>query len=557
MLIAQWYLSFRMWTRKDGRLGLQLVTILFLISMETVISTEYTIQVNHEVKIPQTMCAIVPCNFTADSRGKFKNSKGYWKARLGVKVASTDRSEVTKQNFHAFGNPDLGDCTLKITNATKEDNGSYFFRFVEKEDGTNKYNYLNDQVKVEVTDIREVDGYSIQVDQTVTVQKGLCVTIPCTFTADHMKSFTGSRGHWKTICQEFAASSDKSIVGTKPHFQLMGNPDNGDCTLKITDAKEQDSGTYHFAFEYGKDNNRKHSYISKIITIQVTGVNEIPVISDPGILTEGKKVTITCNEPNALITWKNQTGIWTNSKDLTFVPTRSHHQTSLTCKMTFPSFKSYTQKEITLYVQYPPSIIITTPEMQNHISTDRTTNQEVTVQEGSSLALKCLVDSNPEAQVTWMKGEKNVLKKGNGSEVMLYLSKIPTSGADKYHCLAENNLGAMNKTINIIVQSDNTKYFVIAGVVGIAALLLVAVTLKLLLRSRTKNTEEENKAKNHISTDNQYDCKPDDLYENTEFGSDAKKETKETEYNTEPTNLYFNFEEESVPFEEESVYANT
>ncbi|XP_040183203.1 sialic acid-binding Ig-like lectin 12 isoform X2 [Rana temporaria] len=476
MLIAQWYLSFRMWTRKDGRLGLQLVTILFLISMETVISTEYTIQVNHEVKIPQTMCAIVPCNFTADSRGKFKNSKGYWKARLGVKVASTDRSEVTKQNFHAFGNPDLGDCTLKITNATKEDNGSYFFRFVEKEDGTNKYNYLNDQVKVEVTDIREVDGYSIQVDQTVTVQKGLCVTIPCTFTADHMKSFTGSRGHWKTICQEFAASSDKSIVGTKPHFQLMGNPDNGDCTLKITDAKEQDSGTYHFAFEYGKDNNRKHSYISKIITIQVTD---------------------------------------------------------------------------------PPSIIITTPEMQNHISTDRTTNQEVTVQEGSSLALKCLVDSNPEAQVTWMKGEKNVLKKGNGSEVMLYLSKIPTSGADKYHCLAENNLGAMNKTINIIVQSDNTKYFVIAGVVGIAALLLVAVTLKLLLRSRTKNTEEENKAKNHISTDNQYDCKPDDLYENTEFGSDAKKETKETEYNTEPTNLYFNFEEESVPFEEESVYANT
>lgn len=97
------------------------------------------------------MCAIVPCNFTADSRGKFKNSKGYWKARLGVKVASTDGSEVKKQNFHAIGNPDLGDCTLKITNASKEDNGSYFFRFVEIEDSTNKYNYLDDQVKVEVT----------------------------------------------------------------------------------------------------------------------------------------------------------------------------------------------------------------------------------------------------------------------------------------------------------------------------------------------------------------------------------------------------------------------
>lgn len=60
-------------------------------------------------------------------------------------------SNVTKQNFHAIGNPDDGDCTLKITNASKEDIGSYFFRFVEKEDGNNKYNYLNDQVKVEVT----------------------------------------------------------------------------------------------------------------------------------------------------------------------------------------------------------------------------------------------------------------------------------------------------------------------------------------------------------------------------------------------------------------------
>ncbi|XP_077312370.1 sialic acid-binding Ig-like lectin 13 [Lithobates pipiens] len=529
---------------------------------ETVISTNYTIQVNQEVRIPQAMCAIVPCKFIADSREEFYNSKGYWKSRTSTKhtviVASTNMSEGTKKNFHAIGNPDDGDCTLKITNASKEDIGSYYFRFVEKVDSINSYNYLEFKVKVEVTDIREVDGYSIQVDQTVTVQKGLCVTIPCTFTADYMKSFNSSRGHWKTICQEFVASSDKSTVGIKPNFQLIGNPDNGDCTLMITDAKEQDSGTYHFAFEDGNVNNGKYSFTSKMIQINVTDLNEKPVISDPGILTEGKKVTIKCTAPrgcpNALITWKNQTGIWNNSRDLTFVPIRSHHQTSLTCKMTFPSFENYTQNKITLSVQYPPSIFITTSEIQNHTSTDRTTNQEVTVQEGSSLALKCMVDSNPGAHVTWMKGERNVLNEGNGSELMLYLSKIPASGADKYHCLAQNNVGAMNQTINIIVQSSNTKYFVIAGVVGIAALLLVAVTLTLLLHSRTKNNEEINKTKNRISTKNQYEHRLDPVYENNKFANNAKEQTK---YSTEPEILYMNFEEGQVSLEEESVYVNT
>ncbi|XP_040183201.1 hemicentin-1-like [Rana temporaria] len=270
-------------------------------------------------------------------------------------------------------------------------------------------------------------------NQEVTVQEGSSLALKCLVDSNPGAQVTWMKG-------------EKSVL-------VKGNGNEVMLYLRKIPASGADK--YHCLAE----NNL--GGMNQTINIIVQYVNEKPVISDPGILTEGKKVTITCNEqrgyPNALITWENQTGIWTNSKDLTFVPTRSHHQTSLTCKMTFPSFKNYTQNEITLSVQYPPSIIITTPEIQNHTSTDRITNQEVTVQEGSSLALKCLVDSNPVAQVTWMKGEKNVLVKGNGNEVMLYLSKIPASGADKYHCLAENNLGAMNQTINIIVQYVNEK----------------------------------------------------------------------------------------------------
>lgn len=117
---------------------------------ETVIATKYSIQVNQAVKIPQTLCAIVPCKFTADSREEFLNSTGYWKQGLDI-VASTDMSAGTKQNFHAIGDPNNGDCTLKITNAKKEDEGTYFFRFEESKDSINKYNYLDTEVTLQVT----------------------------------------------------------------------------------------------------------------------------------------------------------------------------------------------------------------------------------------------------------------------------------------------------------------------------------------------------------------------------------------------------------------------
>ncbi|XP_040182921.1 sialic acid-binding Ig-like lectin 12 [Rana temporaria] len=204
----------------------------------------------------------------ADGREKFVNSKGYWKKGSEI-VASTDMSIGTKKNFHAIGNPNDGDCTLKISNVGREDIGTYYFRFEESKNSI-QYNYSDTPVKVEVTEMTRVPGYSIQVNQTVTVQKGLCVTIPCTFTADHTKSFNISRGYWKSICREYVASSDKSINGTKPHFQLTGNPNNGDCTLMITGAKEQDSGKYYFRFEDGKVNRRKYSYIFNMITINVT-----------------------------------------------------------------------------------------------------------------------------------------------------------------------------------------------------------------------------------------------------------------------------------------------
>ncbi|XP_068098372.1 sialic acid-binding Ig-like lectin 12 [Hyperolius riggenbachi] len=431
-----------MWSRKGGNIWIQLVTVLILISRESVTSKKYHITMDHYVGIAGGMCLVIPCKFVADSRERFLDSKGLWLKGAEV-IASTDKLTGSRKNFNAIGDPNKGDCTLKISEVTKKDAGTYYFRFEESE-GSIIYIY-------KIGYIVQVDGYSIFMNKVVTVQKGMCVTIPCSFTADHIRSFTKGKGYWKTICKENVASTNKSVVSIKPNFQLVGNPNHGDCTLRITDATELDAGQYYFRFEDG-EGKRKFDYCYKMITVQVTDLEEKPVISDPGTLTEGEEVTLTCtapgNCPNALISWRNKTDLWTRSSSVTFTPTRNDHKASLICQMSFSSFKTSTQKGITLSIDYAPSMVITVeiPGMKN------STNRTVTVKEGDSFALRCSVDSNPTAQITWMKGQRTTISKGTSRELMLFMTNITTSRTDTYHCLAWNKYGAVNQTISINVQ---------------------------------------------------------------------------------------------------------
>ncbi|XP_068098373.1 sialic acid-binding Ig-like lectin 12 [Hyperolius riggenbachi] len=422
---------------------------MILISRGTVTSMEYRMDFDGNVQIPVGMCAIIPCKFVADSRLRFLTSKGCWKGHSGTAV-STDNSAGLKTNFQIVGDPNNGDCSLKITEAKKEDADTYHFRFEESEGSINKYSFYEFPLTVKVADIKEEAGCTIQADQTVTVQRGLCVTIPCAFTAGHMTSLTNARGYWRTICQETVATNSEAIVSLKPNFQLVGNLDKGDCTLRITNATEQDAGKYYFMVEYGEDKKTTCSYAYKMTTLQVTDLKEKPVISDPGTLTEGQEVTLTCTAPgncsNVPITWRNKMELLNESSNLTFIPTRRDHNKLLTCHMTVSSLKISTQNEITLFVQYPPAVVITIgiSEPNNSVAS--------TVTVGDSLVLKCLVDSNPAAEITWMKGEKTELTKGNNSQLMLNLTDIPISGADTYYCLASNTIATTNQTITIIVN---------------------------------------------------------------------------------------------------------
>ncbi|XP_040276713.1 sialic acid-binding Ig-like lectin 14 isoform X4 [Bufo bufo] len=158
------------------------------------------------------------------------------------------------------------------------------------------------------------EPYSIQVDSSISVQEGLCVIIPCAFTADHKTTFKNSTGYWKSNYETNIASSNASVPIVKENFHVMGNPDNGDCTLKVTDARKQDTGTYFFRFEGSKETSIKYNYVSDKITLLVTDPPSINTFIGPSgiianhtvVLNEGDSVTLNCSvisNPAAYVTW--------------------------------------------------------------------------------------------------------------------------------------------------------------------------------------------------------------------------------------------------------------
>uniref|UniRef100_A0A8C5QDP1 Ig-like domain-containing protein n=1 Tax=Leptobrachium leishanense TaxID=445787 RepID=A0A8C5QDP1_9ANUR len=160
--------------------------------------------------------------------------------------------------------------------------------------------------------------YRITVQREVTVPEGLCVTVPCKFTVDRTKKLENAVGYWQQwrdsapcsraspcYVKVVSSKSSETLSEKKSNFHLPGNPDTGDCTLTINDAKTQDTGWYYFRIEDGKDAKLKWKYDSNILQVTVTGGDSescetsYPLtVQEQVSVPEGQCVTISCSIKN-------------------------------------------------------------------------------------------------------------------------------------------------------------------------------------------------------------------------------------------------------------------
>ncbi|XP_032413583.1 sialic acid-binding Ig-like lectin 5 [Xiphophorus hellerii] len=315
---------------------------------------------------------------------------------------------------------------------------------------------------VSVEEYCQQGGYCITLIKEVTGEAGLCVVIPCsfntTFTPTHIVWYK-SKGNNKS-CVFNSDNNTNTEAGFKGRVSLL-EPDvsQRNCSIVINDLTESDSGDYHLRVNgnlSGKPDG--FSYNSKT-NLSVSALKQKPSVMIPS-LTEGQQATLTCTAPGLCsgsppnITWmwrgkgENDSYITGNmtalnpenltdvrlrhSSNLTFTPTAGHHNTKLSCKVSFTA--SITVQEETLNVTYARK-----PQISGRTN----------VKEGHDLNLTCSVDSFPPSEIKFSrKLNGNVPQEVNTS---YYITNAIREDAGLYICTAKHLNSTLTEEINVTI----------------------------------------------------------------------------------------------------------
>ncbi|XP_077649457.1 sialic acid-binding Ig-like lectin 8 [Urocitellus parryii] len=344
-------------------------------------------------------------------------------------------------------------------------------------------------------------GYSLKVPREVTVQKRLCVHVPCQFfySSNSWTNRVPAHGYWfrevdkMTDAPVATNNPDRNVrEETQGRFHLLGDPTTDNCSLSIRDARKTDAGSYYFRVERG---DLKFSYVHDMVSVHVTALT--PDILVPGTLESGRPSNLTCSVPWACEQGTPPTFSWEgpsvsslgpniiHSSVLTLTPRLQDHGTKLTCQVTLPGAQVTRTKTVHLNVSYSPqNLSVTVSRGAGPASRTLGNGSSLSVLEGQSLRLLCVVESRPPARLRWSWGNLTLYPSQTMDPGVLELSAEHLRVGGEFTCHAQNPLGAQHISLSLSSQS---KVGPLSGVTrgalwgaGAASLLFLSCTLLLL-----------------------------------------------------------------------------
>ncbi|XP_035868782.1 sialic acid-binding Ig-like lectin 5 [Phyllostomus discolor] len=316
--------------------------------------------------------------------------------------------------------------------------------------------------------LQEQAGYELGVQQLVSVQEGLCIHVPCSFSyplssgSSSSKLYTYWYRHGDSTTSAVATNNlNKPLKRETQGRFLLADPKTNNCSLSIRDIRRSDTGTYVFRVERGR--NVQYTYRDKKLTLRVTELTQKPDILIVEPLKSGHPTELTCSLPGSCqggravaFSWVGAAVVSLNhqklhSSVLTFTPRPQDHGTNLTCQVKHLSSLVTTERTIWLNVFYAPQSLTIGMSFRNVTALKIVRDTLIPILEGESLHLLCVSDSNPPAQLSWFQGSPALNTIPISTTGILELPQIRAGEEGKFTCQAQHLLGSQNISLSLSV----------------------------------------------------------------------------------------------------------
>uniref|UniRef100_A0A673U324 Ig-like domain-containing protein n=1 Tax=Suricata suricatta TaxID=37032 RepID=A0A673U324_SURSU len=320
--------------------------------------------------------------------------------------------------------------------------------------------------------LQEDQEYQLQVQESVTVQEGLCVHVRCSFSYPWSPWFSRKMlyiywfqgGDTPNNRRLVATNNPQRPVSpdTQGRLYLTGDPWAEDCSLRIGDARRSDEGVYYFRVERGEE--VKYTYTDTPLTLRVTALTQDPDIHVSEPLKSGWPAQLTCSLLGSCEGGRPLTFSWAgaaldsldpealHSSVLTFTPRPQDHGTNLTCQVQLPGAQATLERTIWLNVSCAPHNLTISIFFSNDTALRILENtSSLVIGEGQALRLLCAVAGNPPAELSWFRGSPALNATPIGLTHTLELPQVRAEEEGVLTCQAQNSLGSQHVSLHLSV----------------------------------------------------------------------------------------------------------
>ncbi|XP_008115517.2 sialic acid-binding Ig-like lectin 10 [Anolis carolinensis] len=331
-------------------------------------------------------------------------------------------------------------------------------------------------------------SFTLTVARYVTVQRNSCVHIGCQFTYQiHDRRETLSAYWFKIHAEKKTCQNGKCIPGflvattngkrmveesAKNRFHFIGDPNQGNCSLIIMNAKAEDEGEYFLRIEGNR--GLGYSYVDSSgytqpsislkdqprdvqITWSINDVSRQQGTTGPILAQEGDAVKLVCaaeSNPDSFLNWKKGNNVLPAQSGIYMISQIKPEDTGEYQCQAKNQFGSAGQT-ILVTVQYSPRNVTFSitrisrrdPDLSQGFPPEVAHGNKLMAQEGESLRILCQVDSNPSASTHWINPSGKTLK----HDSLLELTELTVEDEGGYVCHAENIINSAQKTFQLYV----------------------------------------------------------------------------------------------------------